>query len=167
MKGFERAIQLKGVTISANKDNSLYKSHSFNSNACGDYVCRYHVLNCPNHRDERDNRTPVQGEFYYENGSLIHYRGCFESEKKFNYTIPGIYIAKEFYGSDYSEVSLSAPEYTSTIYWKHLVRINSTKETTLDFYTSDITGKFRIVVQGVTSNDVVYGESFFNVQKPR
>ena len=40
------------------------------------------------------------------------------------------------------------------------------KETNLSFYTSDITGKFRIVVQGITSNDVIYGEHFFEV-KPK
>jgi len=32
------------------------------------------------------------------------------------------------------------------------------------FYTGDITGRFRVVVQGVTSRDVVYAEHFFEVK---
>ncbi len=35
------------------------------------------------------------------------------------------------------------------------------------FYTNDIIGKFRIVVQGVTNEDVVYGETKFEVIKKK
>ncbi|RYE20851.1 MAG: hypothetical protein EOP45_10415 [Sphingobacteriaceae bacterium] len=90
MKGFERAIRLKGVTILAHKDNSLYKS-----NACGDYVCRFRVLNCPNHRFEADTRPAVKDETYYVNGIAELYLGCRSSEKKFNSAMPGIYRAPE------------------------------------------------------------------------
>ncbi|MGI4751883.1 MAG: hypothetical protein ACRYFB_14720 [Janthinobacterium lividum] len=168
MKGFERAIQLKGVTIRAIKDNAVYKSSDYgsNSNACGDYVCRFGVLNCPNHRHEADNRPPIQGGMYAINGRLEVYSGCSVPEKKVNYSMDGIYRAKQFYGSDYSMVNDPTPDYVSTIYWKHLVLLDSSKEAELSFYTSDITGKFRIIVQGITSDDVVYSEIFLNVQKP-
>jgi len=43
--------------------------------------------------------------------------------------------------------------------------LNANKETELNFYTSDITGRFRIVVQGITNKDVVYAEQFFEVKK--
>lgn len=162
MKGFERAIQLKAITILAKKDNSLYST----TNACGDYVCRYNVLNCPNHRNEMDNRPPILGERYKVNDMVETYSGCAISKEKFNYAIAGIYRSKQFYGADYSEVNDLTPDYVSTIYWKHLVELDSAKETELSFYTSDITGKFRIVVQGVTSDDVVHSETSFNVLKP-
>jgi hypothetical protein len=81
-------------------------------------------------------------------------------------TIRGITYSKEFYGEDYSIINPSQPEYISTIYWKHLCYVNSKGDVDLKFYTSDITGAFKIIVQGVTANDVIYGEKEFNVNKP-
>jgi hypothetical protein len=36
---------------------------------------------------------------------------------------------------------------------------------TIQFYTSDITGAFKIIVQGVAGKDVVYGGRLFTVNK--
>jgi hypothetical protein len=80
--------------------------------------------------------------------------------------INGINYSKEFYGEDYTKLNLSQPEYQSTIFWKHACFINSKDETTLRFYTSDITGPFKVIIQGITANDVIYGEKEFNVRKP-
>jgi hypothetical protein len=81
-------------------------------------------------------------------------------------TVNGIYYSKEFYGSDYSQFSLSTPDYLSTIYWKHLIYINSKSDVKFSFYTSDITGPFKIIVQGLTESDVIYGEKEFEISKP-
>jgi hypothetical protein len=77
----------------------------------------------------------------------------------------GIYMAKEFYAPDYSKFDPPSPEYLSTIYWNPGVKLNSDQETKISFYTSDIGGRFRVVVQGLIPDDVVFGEQVFTVQK--
>ena len=72
----------------------------------------------------------------------------------------------EYYPADYLQYNPSAPEYISTIYWKHLYKIIPGKETAIKFYTSDIAGAFKIIVQGVCANDVISAEKTFTVSKP-
>ena len=99
---------------------------------------------------------------------MVPYEGCgVDYVKPGMVSFPGIYATKEFYAADYSTPNpdVTEPNYSSTLYWKNTLAINSSKPTELSFYTSDITGKFRIVVQGVAGNDVVYGEDSFTVTK--
>lgn len=167
--GNEKTIQLKEVTIKDKNDDLFHGSFGlYGTNACGDYVCRYNNLNCPNHRSESDNKIPVQGGLYNVNGIRMPYGGCTISPKNnLAISIKGIYTSLEFYPSDYAEISPSQPEYISTVYWKHLEKVTAGKETNFSFYTSDITGRFKIIIQGITDNDVVYGEKTFNVTKPK
>jgi hypothetical protein len=79
----------------------------------------------------------------------------------------GIYGLQEFYPADISKAKPSEAEYLSTLYWKHLIKISSLNTAVFSFYTGDITGRFKIVVQGITGNDVTYGETTFNVIKPK
>jgi hypothetical protein len=67
----------------------------------------------------------------------------------------GIYAAQEFYPSDYSKISPSQPDNLSTIYWKFLAKVTSNKNAEFPFYTSDISGKFKIIVQGRTGKDII------------
>lgn len=169
LKGFEHATNLKEVKITAVNNNKFMRG--FGSNACGDYICSNHILNCPNHGPGAiGNRPPVVGEMVHipNTSAFIPYEGCgVDYIKPGMVSFPGIYAAKEFYGSDYSkpDSTSSEPDYSSTIYWKNSLLMNSDQPTELSFYTSDITGKFRIVVQGITNNDVVYGENTFSVTK--
>jgi hypothetical protein len=149
------------VKVSATKYNSLYSGRR---NGCNDYVCRFNIFNCPNHRFEFDNRPPVIGVSY--NGRLYVGCGGRPSDESNVRTLAGIYESKQFYGSDYAVVNPTQPEYLSTIYWRHLVPVTSAKDVDLSFYTGDITGKFRIVVQGITTNGVVFKESAISVKKP-
>jgi hypothetical protein len=169
--GNEKTIQLGQVTIKDKNDDlfhGLYGSVLNGPNACGDYVCEYGILNCPNHTASFNNKAPEKGKTYrVGNGSTI-YAGCTittTQKNKSSIAVKGIFNSMEFYPSDYSELSPSQPEYISTIYWKHLEKIAAGKETILSFYTSDITGRFKIIIQGITDNDVVYGEKTFNVKK--
>jgi hypothetical protein len=77
----------------------------------------------------------------------------------------GIYTAQEFYPADYSEVSPSQPEYISTMYWKNQLLLKKGETQEVSFYTSDITGAYKVIVQGITDNDVIYGETSFRVTK--
>ena len=130
---------------------------------CGDYVCMYNVFNCKNHTS--GGTYPIVGMTY--GGLTGPYKGCLamsKSEQNKFLKINGINYQKEFYLNDYKDPQ--EPAFFSTIYWNYATILNSNKETDVSFYTSDITGKFRVVIQGVTTNDVVYAERFFEV-KPK
>jgi hypothetical protein len=152
--------------ITGSNDGPFYGA--LGANTCGDYVCVNNILNCKNHIDDTSNRPAVKGETYYATGTtkLIYYTWC-SSPNEYILRFKGIYSRKEFYSQDYSKINPTEPEYLSTIYWKYQLIVSSIKETELSFYTSDITGRYKIVIQGVTGNDVTYGEATFNVVKPR
>lgn len=170
LSGLEHVIHLREVRIKGENDNSIYGSENGNSrvNACGDYVCKFNILNCPNHRDDPDNRAPVKGQIYTYLGSAFYtYEGCeITTATGFRKAFDGINYASEFYPADYLQYNPSSPEYVSTIYWKHLYKIIPGKDTGIKFYTSDITGTFKIVVQGVGADDVIFAEKTFVVKKP-
>lgn len=164
LKGFEHATNLKEVKIKSSKDGFI----SAFANACGDYVCVANILNCPRHGpNDPGNRRPVVGEkLRAAKGPIIIYQGCdMDIGRPGTAAIKGIYGEKEFYGANYAVINTTEPDYQSTIYWKHSIVVDPGKPTELSFYTSDITGKFRIVVQGITNTDVVYGENSFTVAK--
>jgi hypothetical protein len=153
-------IKLKEVVITKNNQNTDYAKRTYNK--CGDYVCRYNILNCPNHLADAGSRSPVNGKTYSNGkGGEIIYRGCLEAERKPNITIlKGINLAKEFYVSDIS--NKNEPINFSTVYWNYQVLIKG--ETSVSFNTGDLTGPFKIIVQGVTNGGVVYGEKEITVR---
>jgi hypothetical protein len=171
VNGLEHTVSLKEVSVKARKDDNFINDRfdQFNEtmNKCGDYVCIYNVLNCPNHRGAPDNRPAVIGEVYYIGKGKSLYTGCkvLPEDNKSVISINGITYSKEFYVSDYSLFNPPSPEYLSTIYWKHFIVLNSKGETTLTFYTSDITGPFKVIIQGVTQNDVIYAEKEISVRQ--
>ncbi|MGZ3822132.1 MAG: hypothetical protein ACXVB6_16185 [Mucilaginibacter sp.] len=172
--GLKRPIRLKEVQIKSRNDN-IYKEESLANlslkperNVCGDWVCRYNVLNCSLHPLESDNTLPIIGRTYFSDGSHVKvtYKGCTVVSNKLETTsFDGINYPKEFYGSDYSRFSQPEPEYQSTLFWKHIAYLNKKKEAELSFYTSDLTGRFQIVVQGVSSSDLIYKKIEFSVSK--
>lgn len=165
IKGLEKTIKLAEVKVVANKDRLLRGSRGMGANDCGDYVCAYNILNCPNHTADPNNTIPIEGQYYMMNGRRTMYH-CMAPKQQPIKAIRGIYVAKQYYGSDYSVTNPSEPEYVSTIFWRHLIKVESGKDAEMEFYTSDITGKFRIVVQGITSNGVTYNERYITVKKP-
>lgn len=161
LKGNETAIRLKEVQITSGNNNS------FNSpkgpNDCGDYVCSYNILNCFNHVGNPNNRPPVPGKTYHmSGGGSIVYQAC--EPVTINpgmISMDGIYSKKEFYMNDYAEPL--EPAFASTIYWSNGILLNK-KEREITFYTSDIIGKFKVIVQGVSTKNVVYGDYTFEVK---
>lgn len=158
LKGLERVVALKEVIISADKkDKSLFGT---GRNACGDYVCMYGWLNCPNHFG---GLKPEKGKIYHN----ILYNGCIaeEAPEKELFKIKGIYTSREYYGVNMDSIGLLEPQFLSTLFWKPGVIIGKgSKETEFSFFTGDITGKFRIVVQGVGEKDMIFGEAGFSVK---
>jgi hypothetical protein len=168
LKGFEHEIHLNEVKIKGENDHVIYGAAGIpGSNACGDYVCIYNILNCPNHRDDLRNRAPVKGEMYTYQGQFGYvYQGCMIDPYDHSLAFNGIQYAMEFYPADYSQLNPPAPEFLSTVYWKHLYKISPENQDEISFYTSDITGDFKIIVQGIGGNDVVSGEKTIIVVKP-
>ncbi|MCO5945638.1 hypothetical protein [Mucilaginibacter flavidus] len=168
VKGLNHVINLKEVKITGQKEDtySLQQMRLGQRNECGDYVCKYGYLNCPNHPDEMGNTSPVIGESYRDRyGRLAVYQGCTLITKgPSTIVVNGVNYPGEFYGSDYSVFNPPEPEYQSTIFWKHACFINS-KEIEFEFYTSDITGVFSIIVQGISSNGLIYEKKEFIVNK--
>lgn len=167
--GMVHTVQLKEVTIKAGNDESLYASKAVfdggTRNDCGDYVCLYGVLNCPNHPG--GGSLPIKGRAYANGtGGVVLYYGCETiTKKKSNQKfVNSIYLSQEFYGFDGLQIPDPMPEYLSTIYWNHSVKINNDREVNLTFYTGDITGEFKIIVQGVEKKDVIYREKKFIVK---
>ncbi len=159
LKSNEKILRLKEVKITSGNDNMLYKR---GANACGDYVCQYGILNCTNHISDPSNTQPIKGRSYKDHGFTIVYRGCDpEDLRSFITKVNGIYTKKEFYADSYTDPL--EPAFVSTLFWNHGT-VLSNKDKEIVFYTGDIVGKFRIVVQGVSQNDVAHAEYSFEVK---
>jgi hypothetical protein len=177
LKDLESAIALPTVVIHG--DVSEY-----GTNACGDYVCYYNILNCWRHPFDYRNRKPVKGKTYLkilpntstyignvrsapvhqvETYQNIIYMGCSLKEHDKS-GVRGIYTSREFYGVNGDSVGLTELQYLSTLFWNPGMIINKNGEAKFSFFTGDITGKFRIVVQGVSNKDVIFGEGSFTVK---
>lgn len=151
-------INLKEVIITAN-NNSMLKT-----NKCGDYVCRFNILNCENHRGSIDNTVPVKGQMYVTGLRKFIYQGCVEKTALPNVVlVDAINLPKEFYIADVT--NKNEPINFPTVYWNYQFAIGN-KETPLSFNTGDLTGKFKIIIQGITENGVVYGEKEIVVKNP-
>ncbi|MBB4108677.1 hypothetical protein [Pedobacter zeae] len=150
-------IRLKEVVIKKVKDERTNFAKNAFANECGDYVCMYNILNCPNHYGNPGNKNPLKGGMYKTaGGGSTVYQGCVGQERKPNLVIlRGINLPKEFYIADIN--NKQEPISSATVYWNYQLLIDG--ETPLNFNTGDINGKFKIIVQGVTASGVVYGEN--------
>ncbi|WP_207514724.1 hypothetical protein [Longitalea luteola] len=159
LEELKKVKQLAVVTVKGNRNvNSLFSA----TNACGDFVCSYNKLNCYGHVGDPGNRLPEKGKVYRLNGGgTIVYSGCGLDENNKEYE--GIKIGKEFYVDDYSEAS-GLPKYVSTIYWSPMLVFDKDGKATASFYTSDITGRFRIVVNGVAGDNFFHENAFIDVK---
>ncbi|RZK23843.1 MAG: hypothetical protein EOO43_08010 [Flavobacterium sp.] len=154
-------IKLNEVTIKKTKDNSINFEPSLGRNRCGDYVCQYGILNCENHST---GTMPVKGKAYRSNDRVVIYQGCLDAEVKSNFLVlNGISMPKEFYSSDIKNIN--EPINFATIYWNYQMLLDGKSETPLNFASGDLTGDFKIIIQGVTEKGVVYGEKSINIKR--
>ncbi len=94
----------------------------------------------------------------------VTYTGCYTKESPTIFNVPGIYLARDFYGPTKEAMLLSEPQYLSTLFWRPGLVTNNQGEAEFSFMTGDITGDFRIVVQGLSKDDMIWGESRFTVK---
>lgn len=158
MAGFENMVALKEVVVKGRKNELVLKPLS---NPCGDYVCMFGILNCSNHFGHYNNTLPKKGGRYAEG---IVYFGCIVYEDKPVSQVDGIYTTREFYGVDPKLFDFPDPQLLSTLFWKPGLVINKDGEAECTFYSGDIAGKFRVVVQGVGTNELIYAEESFEVK---
>lgn len=119
-------------------------------------MCIFNVLNCHNHTPWNSAvRPPVKGEVT----STGIYEGCTNGQ-----VIPNIYTAREFYGLNRDPETSFEPQNLSTLFWKPGIVANKKGEASFSFFTGDITGKFKIVVQGVGGYNVINGVSDLTVK---
>jgi hypothetical protein len=171
LKKDETGNQLQEVIVKTKvkKENDYlnFGKSILNVNECGDYVCKNNILNCIEHSSDPENRPPIIGEKYRNllfRGQFMSYKGCVEKKINSNsFILNGVYFSREFYQTDNVSPLISEPEYISTLYWNPLVFINSITPFKITFKTGFIPGKFKIIVQGRTNDDVIYQESFITV----
>jgi hypothetical protein len=166
LRGLAAANVLDEVVVTSNPRNDFAAG---GANLCGDYVCPFNILNCPNHPFNPGNRLPVKGQTYNTPNGRTMYAGCTLEEdragKDLMVAYDGILIGKAFYGEDFSKLPAGgATEAIATLYWSPALLFDKAGNATCSFYTSDLTGRFRIVVNGITNNSVFYGTAVFNVQ---
>jgi hypothetical protein len=170
LKAGESAQVLAEVTVTASKKDylSMFIGRP-GRNECGDYVCVAGILNCVNHSL---GTTPIEGRRYFSQtrtGKMRTYMGCailkVDATKNYIKLLAGIYTAKEFYKIDYSQLGPAEDALQSTIFWEYAIPLHSGKPAELSFPTSDITGNFRVIIQGITTKGVIHAEHLFEVLK--
>jgi hypothetical protein len=65
----------------------------------------------------------------------------------------GLQIEREFYSPTYNTPEAMAshlPDFRNVLQWKPDIKLSSNKKNTIEFYTSDLPGKYVVVVQGLS-----------------
>lgn len=178
LQGLERSVSLAEVVVNGDRGGGLYGVKGpRGSNRCGDYVDDWGYLNYPPSAGRSTNTQPIQGKQYKirtdireELGTVwfsvrsVTYTGCYTKESSTIFNVQGIYLARDFYGLSKEATLLPEPQYLSTLFWRPGLITNDQGEAEFSFVTGDITGDFRIVVQGLSKDDMISGESRFTVK---
>ena len=169
LKGLQHSISLQTVNINAGKRNGSINGYHGEPgpNACGDYVDEYDYLNWPYSVNKF---KPIIGKLYLKRTNLegtefkvdgVYYNGCTTEEKIAGFVMNGIGGGKEYYDS---EEEKSNNPLRSTMYWQSGLLTNVAGEAELKFATGTLTDNFRIVVQGITTDNLISGYGSVSVK---
>jgi hypothetical protein len=108
-------------------------------------------------------RTYTLGWYYSGGGKVITYLGC-GRYRDINY-IRNITIPEEFPLLDYELYPSLVEDTRSTVYWNPNIVTDADGTATFSFFTSEITGEFTIIAQGLNINTLIpmMGKGTFNV----
>jgi hypothetical protein len=169
LKGLQHSIGLQTVNITAGKRNGSINGYygEPGTNACGDYVDEAGHFNY----ERSPNRfKPVKGKQYWKRTDLegsyfkveaMIYNGCTEEDKFAGLVMNGIAGGKEYYNS---EEEMSNNPLRSTMYWQSGLLTNESGEAELKFAAGALTDNFRIVVQGITTDNLISGYGTITVK---
>jgi len=153
------------------RDKYLGKLDSLSNNV--DYVCEFGVLNCPRH--PFNGLRPVEGQVYKDpdtNVLLAPYKFHHYTEDellaKFNMTrIKSYYPPKEFYSPVYDAETIdNTNDFRNTLHWNPNLITDANGAAEIEFYTSDITSKFEIMIEGVSGDGLLGSQALeFKVEK--
>ena len=138
-----------------------HHAYNYGANKCGDWVCIYEILNCPNHPPNASgSKQPIKGNWYKNafTGASTVYSGCL-AEEEHDEIVP-IYTTREFFGM-YTDEQTSAEEaqYMSAIFWEPFATATQQELAVFSFYTSDLKGVYQIRIEGFAENgDFLYAE---------
>jgi len=131
-------------------------------------LCNY--LNCP----ARPAYRPTKGKIYdyslnkvsgvdLASESKVIYLGC-GHYRDINY-VKNITIPEEFPLPDYEVNPTSELDMRSAVYWNPNIFTGADGTATFSFFTSDVTGEFEVVAQGLAESDLrpLMGTGGFNV----
>ena len=138
---------------------------------CSDMICALcNYLNCP----ARPAYRPAKGKIYdyslnkvsgvdLASENRVIYLGC-GRYRDINY-IKNITIPEEFPLPDYEVNPTTELDMRSTVYWNPNVYTDADGTATFSFFTSDVTGEFEVVAQGLVESDLrpLIGTGSFNV----
>ncbi len=82
----------------------------------------------------------------------------------------GLQLQREFYSPDYSQPSDALshlPDYRQLLYWTADASTDKNGKRQLSFYTSDIPGRYTIVLQGITANgQTISKTAYIDIKEP-
>src|ERR1035437_5056761 len=180
-----KAIIIKEITIRGQKTKAIRGKYLGRLDSLAklnvptgdnsDYVCKYNVLNCPNHdRYQQGTTKPVDGKRYkVPNGadySIVVYHSTspeFTEEELLKMNImlkmKAYYGNREFYQPNYDQDTIDAqiPDFRNTLLWEPSVLTDEKGAATLSFYCSDIYTDFIGRIEGV-SREGLLGTGYFN-----
>jgi hypothetical protein len=78
----------------------------------------------------------------------------------------GLELQREFYSPDYSKLSdTRIPDFRSLVYWNPMLETNSTQPKKIEFFTSDLPGRYKIIMEGLSGKGKPgYATLFFTVE---
>lgn len=189
----KNVMELEEVTITAIvkkkrifRDKYMGSLDSLAKLEVSDYVCKDRILNCPIPGHRWTALKPIEGEIYYDPQDLVNHGSHWQMVstkmlppykfphyteeqllEKFNIaTIKGYYPHKEFYSPSYDEIKEGYDDFRNTLYWKPDLLTDNNGEAEIEFYTSDINSKFRVVIEGISGNGLLGGRIIeFDVEK--
>ncbi|MGF1923254.1 MAG: hypothetical protein ACQUHE_03670 [Bacteroidia bacterium] len=170
LRSLQNVFVLKEVQITS-KQSNINAYGEKGENACGDYVEIHHdYLNYERTPPER-RRKPIVGRRYLKRTDLevpffrvdpVIYIGCLTEQERKSIAIKGINSGKEYYMAVQADDS---PAYqSSTVYWQSGLVVGSSGELELSFKAGDISDKFLVTVQGISSRGIVNAKNSFEIK---
>ncbi len=86
----------------------------------------------------------------------------------YEFVFSGYNVPREFYSPDYSakDQKHNKPDYRSTLHWNPAVKTDIDGNAELEFYTSDLSGKVNVEIQGLTEKgEKIYYNYQFEVEE--